>query len=126
MKIRIKGNSVRLRLTQSEVTQFEAVGKVSENIHFGLGKHLTYELVKSNSEIIEAKFEDSSIQILIPTHLGNQWATSDQVGIEYFKDLEDEKQLRILVEKDFKCLTIRQHEDESDAFPHPNEHELVC
>jgi hypothetical protein len=32
----------------------------------------------------------------------------------------DGKTLRILVEKDFACLTKPPHEDDADAFPNPN------
>jgi hypothetical protein len=29
-------------------------------------------------------------------------------------------ELRIVIEKDFACLTVREGEDESDNFPNPN------
>ena len=37
MKLRIKGNSIRLRLLRSEVERFTANGKISEEVRFGPG-----------------------------------------------------------------------------------------
>jgi hypothetical protein len=43
MKIRIKGNSIRLRLTQSEVGQFVQEWIIKEQIQFGLKQNDTLE-----------------------------------------------------------------------------------
>ena len=40
--------------------------------------------------------------------------------------LVDGDKLRILVEKDFVCLTGREDEDESDMYPHPKADEQSC
>jgi len=125
MKIRIKGNSVRLRLTQSEVEQFDNEGQVEEAIDFGFDNQLTYQLIKKEVDSIAANYQNNTIQIIIPNAIAHNWANTDAVSLEHFSDLKQDKQLRILVEKDFKCLTVRAHEDESDAFPHP-EPQLNC
>jgi len=78
MKIRIRGNSIRFRLTRGDVDTFEKTGSVEETIHFG-----------------------------------------DALGGPLLANPESENPLRILVEKDFKCLQVRKDEDESDAFPNP-------
>ena len=43
-----------------------------------------------------------------------------QVGIEHNQSIGDESALRILVEKDFRCLQPRSDDDESDNFPNQN------
>ena len=55
-----------------------------------------------------------------------QWADSEQVSIEAVQTIDDGSELKILVEKDFACLTPREGEDESDLFPHPEEGEANC
>jgi hypothetical protein len=49
MKIRMRGNSVRLRLTRGEVARLAAVGRVEEATEFGLGPEarLIYSLASS-------------------------------------------------------------------------------
>ena len=44
MKLRVKGNSIRLRLTQSEVKRMQTENKVCESIDFGDDAVLYYEL----------------------------------------------------------------------------------
>jgi hypothetical protein len=124
MKLRIKGNSVRLRLMQSEVATFQKTGKVSEMIDFGTNT-LVYQIQKTENDTIKATFENQTITVFIPNETGQSWANSNQIGIEAALSLEG-KVLKILVEKDFKCLTDRPSEDESDAYPHPKEGSFEC
>ena len=44
MKLRIKGPSLRLRLTQGEVRALADAGQVQEAVPFGAGVNLTYRL----------------------------------------------------------------------------------
>ena len=124
MKLRIKGNSVRLRLMQSEVATFQKTGKVSEMIDFGTNT-LVYQIQKTENDTIKATFENQTITVFIPNEIGQSWANSNQISIESALLLKG-KVLKILVEKDFKCLTDRPSEDESDAYPHPKEGSVEC
>jgi hypothetical protein len=54
------------------------------------------------------------------------WANSEQVSISGEQVLADGDQLKILVEKDFVCLTNREDEDESDMYPHPEADKVKC
>lgn len=116
MKIRIKGNSVRLRLTQSEVDRVKTEGEVSEKTEFGSGLFI-YRLVLKPTEELDADFIGGRIVVTMPEETGIAWAIGDEVGIEG----TTENGVSILIEKDFQCLTERAHEDESDLFPNPNE-----
>lgn len=122
MKLRIKGNSVRLRLTQREVAELAATGNVEDRIEFGAepSQSLTYAVIaESLAEKVSAKFEDGRVSIIIPRAAAEKWAASEENGISAEQDLSTGKTLRIAVEKDFACLTPRAGEDESDSFPHP-------
>lgn len=122
MKIRIRENSVRLRLTQSEVAEFAERGLVENKTEFGNGQDFFYALRKDDSiQNPNAKFENGRIEIAVPKSLANNWTQTAEVGIS-----GDDKGVKILIEKDFACLSIREGEDESDAFPHPKENEISC
>jgi hypothetical protein len=123
MKLRIRNNSIRLRLTQSEVAQFGESGYVEETIEFGgpTAPRLTYALTQNDTENdIAANFEDDKITISVPSRQAQQWVDSDRAGIGTDQNIEGDRILRILVEKDFACVTPRQGEDDDDAFPNPN------
>ncbi|TAF32177.1 MAG: hypothetical protein EAZ57_09710 [Cytophagales bacterium] len=115
MKLRIKGDSIRLRLTQSEVKALEQNEIVSETTHFAT-QNLVYKLGGSNSvSEIYVDFAEGILLVLVPAQLLNSWASSDQVGIE-------NKARKILIEKDFQCLTPRAPDEDLDTFPNPNAH----
>ena len=65
MKIRINGNSVRLRLTKTEIETFANAGIVSETISFGSSK-LVYTLKKGNVKTLAANYHSNQIEVIIP------------------------------------------------------------
>lgn len=123
MKLRIKGNSVRLRLLRGEVARLREEGRVTEETRFAPGAALVYSLEIADVGAIHASFEAKHLRVLLPRRTAMEWATSEHVGMIAEQPLADGESLRILVEKDFQCLKPRtsgQWEDESDAFPNPN------
>ncbi len=121
MKIRIKGNSIRLRLTQTEVEHINNGQKVQESVPFGKGLP-TFQyalLVEPNADKILAEYAGHTVKISLPQNQAKQWASTDQVGLEENIDWEDGTSMHILVEKDFQCLHKRPNEDESDNFLNP-------
>lgn len=122
MKLRIKGDSIRLRLSQSEVDTFAAEGRVQDRIQFAPGVSLAYGLEMDEGLTgPDARYEGDTMIVRLPREWGTGWARSDRVSIAAEIPNGDDR-LRILVEKDFQCLTERPHEDESDNFPHPATH----
>lgn len=126
MKIRIKGNSIRFRLTQSETVKFDVGEKIEEKIEFGTKENqcLTFSLISEHhAEEISADQKHNQISVIVPRQIVEYWAQSEQVGISHQQFLSADKMLQILIEKDFTCLVPRRNEDESDNFPHPKESE---
>ena len=119
MKIRIKGNALRYRLTRSEVEQFALTGQLQEKINFG-NNALYYSLHSSTQEQLSASFTGNHITVYIPENLIDQWITTDQVGFEHRMQLEGPEQetLYLLVEKDFTCMD-KVDEDQRDHYPNP-------
>ena len=119
MKLRIKGSSLRLRLTQGEVHSLETAGEVAEQVHFGGGARLTYRLrTDARDPQISASYGDNVIDIRVPREAALTWSRTDQVSLSHVETLAD-AELRIVIEKDWNCLAPRADEDESDNFPHP-------
>lgn len=117
MKIRFKGNSIRLRLTQSEVKKWAADGVIKEVTNFGNKNSLGYQLMMSEESQISASFNDDIISIDIPFTIAQEWCEGDQIAME--SSIANDGILHILIEKDFACLTPRAGEDESDMYPNP-------
>lgn len=119
MKLRIHGNSVRIRLKQSEMTRFDADGRVADRVELGLGAALEYVVETSNAiEALTLSFSGGTLRVTLPTRIARQWVETDEVGVE--ADIPtDSGHLRLLLEKDFKCLHRESSEDVSDYFPHP-------
>ena len=119
MKLRIKGNSIRIRLSKSEVDYFGTIGYLEEIIEFG-NSELVYALQSiMNSIEITANFEGNTITVLIPENLKKEWVGTDQISLENKVDIGVGKQLFLLIEKDFVCLD-NTAEDQSDNYPNPN------
>lgn len=115
MKLRLRGNSIRLRLSQSEVNSLASEGKLSEETRFAPGQSLIWTVESSVSEKqIRTEYTPSGIRFHIPKDQVESWANSNTVG------LYDEGPSRIAIEKDFKCLEARKDEDERDAYPNPS------
>jgi hypothetical protein len=118
MKIRIRGNSVRIRLSRSEVANFSKEGYVEEHTDFGNSK-FRYVLERSETaDRLSAEYKDGCITVCVPVVMVNDWATTDKVGFENRMPLPDGGELHILVEKDFKCVD-NTSEDQSDNYEHP-------
>ncbi len=118
MKIRIKGNSVRYRLTKTEVETFCKTGYFEESTQFPDGKFIYALKAKDDIEHLEAVFDKDSIILFVPKKESSNWANNNCVGFQYNLFLNDNSSLSLLLEKDFTCLdnTI---EDQSDNYPNP-------
>jgi hypothetical protein len=125
MKLRIRGNSLRLRLLRGEVEQLAESGRVTETIQFGStpAQQLTYSLeTHKDAQVISANFADNKITITIPVVMARNWVETELValnGEQSIKDDSSENRLKILIEKDFVCLDRKDDPDNSNAFPHP-------
>ncbi len=117
MKLRIRGNSIRLRLTQSDVARLATEGRVEEATEFRSGT-LKYAIVATSDGHVKAEFEDNAITVSVPENSIAAWADSEQVGIDGMHSIPD-GELQIQIEKDFACLKPRAGEDDADTFTNP-------
>jgi hypothetical protein len=122
MKIRIKGNSIRIRLTKTEVENFGKFGVLEDATEFG-NTILKYAIEsKSTIDQLQASFENNRIAVWIPENIKQEWVSTERIGFENKFNIGNDKQLFLLIEKDFVCLD-NTFEDQSDNYPNPN---AVC
>jgi len=127
VKLRIRDNSIRLRLTQSEVETIKNDDLVRGRVQFAGSSTFDYVLESSPATVTpEAHVSNNVLTVRVPQMDIRQWAESDKVSILSEQNLGAGGHLKILVEKDFTCLAPRDGEDESDMFPNPDAGSESC
>jgi hypothetical protein len=117
MKLRLHSNSVRLRLTRSEVERLRDNGLVEESLGFGGGGVLAYRLLcRPEPCPVEAAYGHGVLTVSVSMETARVWAGSDEVGV-----YGQSGPVSISIEKDFRCLTQPIDDQERDAYPHPGE-----
>jgi hypothetical protein len=115
MKLRIQGNSLRFRLTQTEVACLHDSGRVESAVRFPAGRELRYSIVSSpDAADVSVDYECDAICVLVPRAVAAAWVESSQVSIVG----SCHPNIEVLIEKDFKCLH-KPAERDPDAYPHP-------
>jgi hypothetical protein len=121
MKLRIKGNSLRLRVSRSELARFQAAGRIEETIHFTAAPEatLTYALESAlRSSPVSVQYGTGAVTIILSQDRARIWEAQNEVGIYTTLDMGPAGSLEVVVEKDFACLD-RSNEDNSDTFTNP-------
>lgn len=118
MKLRVSGNSLRLRLSRSEVARLEQFSSVEDAVEFGPDCKLSYSLaVSAESGSVRASLSGGCISVLIPLEMARSWMGTDSLTISAQQDICG-KHLQILIEKDLKCAHKDVVENE-DSYPNP-------
>ncbi|MGA7409956.1 MAG: hypothetical protein WBW33_05685 [Bryobacteraceae bacterium] len=113
MKLRLRHNSIRLRLTRSEVDRLQQSGRVQETVQFPQTPFVFSLESASDAEAVSASFVDGHLSVAVPQELCRAWATTEEVGID-----AEFQGLSILIEKDWPCLHPSATED-ADTFARP-------
>jgi hypothetical protein len=119
MKLRIKGNSLRLRLSKTDVEKLVVAKYLEERTSFGSNTFGYALQIKDAGDEVSADFDGSKITVFIPEIFIKGWAVNDVVGFNVTKQVSKAESLYILVEKDFKCLD-EVTEDQQDNYENPN------
>ena len=122
MKLRFKGNSLRIRVTPSEVEHLLRDGVIREHVQFTANPkdRLTYSVISSLSRgTTTAAYQLGNITVSVPEIQLKKWARSEEVGVYADVALGGDRPLSVAIEKDFACLDRSDAENE-DTFPNPN------
>ena len=118
MKLRVKGNSLRLRVSRSELARFLDGERVEETIHFTRSPEasLTYALESAvQSAPVRVQYESQIVKVILSEDQAAIWGAECKVGVYSTLDIGAAGSLAVIVEKDFACLD-RSDEENSDAF----------
>jgi len=115
MKLRLEDNTLRLRLSKAELTEFAATGRVVGSTNFGSGpdQQLRYALERTTATAaadpitegttangLALNYAGGNITVLVPAALADEWTSTARNGLEGEILVAENQRLRILVEKD--------------------------
>jgi uncharacterized protein DUF7009 len=106
MKIRLHKNSVRLRLSQTEVAELKKNNSIEERFDFS---NASFVVSLQSGAANTAHLDNKKIRIVADLA---EWIDSDREGIDFTDGL------KVAIEKDFQCLHRSSPED-ADSFPNP-------
>lgn len=119
MKLRLKGNSLRIRLTRSEVRKLADTSYLQEQTIFP-NNTFTYALqTDANATALFATFDENKMTMHVPATFAKDWPRNDVVGTDATMPFFEDGSLYLLLEKDFVCLD-ETTEDQSDNYENPN------
>jgi len=122
MKLRIKGNSLRLRVSRSELARLLDGDRIEETIHFTAAPEakLTYALDSAvQSAPVTVEYGPQTVTVILSEDQAHVWSSESEVGVYGEMDIGDAGLLEVVVEKDFGCLD-RSDEDNVDTFANPH------
>lgn len=119
MKIRIKSNSIRYRLTKTEVSNLATNGYLEEQTIFPANKFVYAVKAVEEATELSATISNNHITLFVPAAFLKDWPQNNVVGTETNMPVAENKTLYLLLEKDFVCLD-ETTEDQGDNFENPN------
>lgn len=127
MKLRMRGQSIRLRLTQGDVARLVEEGRVAEKTLIA-GAWFVFALVRDDAPTatganvgFRVEGRDAFLEVHVPAAEVRDWARSERVAMNTAAAHTLATPVELLVEKDFACLKPRDGEDDTDAFPNPTQ-----
>jgi len=121
VKLRLLDDSIRLRMSRSDVAAAGKGNAVQAQTRFPDGRAFTYVLEPSaEGAMADAAYTDGRMVVRLPRSDIAAWANDDTaVALRSEIDLSSGESLKLLIEKDFQCLSHRHDEDQSDLFLNP-------
>ena len=118
MKLRIKSNSIRIRLTKTEVSTLAATGYLEEQTLFANNKFVYALQSVDDANELTATMNANKITMLVPAAFIKDWPVNDVIGFEARMSVAKNQSLYLLLEKDFVCLD-ETTEDQRDNYENP-------
>jgi hypothetical protein len=126
MKVRFRGNSIRLRLTAPEAAMAGSGQPVSEVCSISPIDQLAFRLEGWHLEVYQVSLEGQIIIVRAPIEALRRWSADNSEGIYGLQENGYPEGFSIAIEKDYTCLSDRTGNDEQDQFPHPETGKRAC
>ena len=118
MKIRIRANTVRFRLGQSEMGMLRDGDAVVEMLSFGPQSSITWSVrVGPSDEDASIESAPGSVRLTIPRL---DWLEDESVeGYRATIESAPGYRVTVAVERDYACVAPRDAAEDRDSFPNP-------
>lgn len=123
MKLRIRGNSIRLQVTKTELARLAETGKAEEVARFSSEQSLRYGIEVRATGAVTATFTGAAILVTLPKPLLDLWLRPDEISVEGSQPIGGGKVLQIVLEKEDPVLVRRRGEDSTASVVDSNEGE---
>jgi len=118
MKLRINGNRLKLKLSESELSDFSMDHELSDFIDFGNGMILNYALKARQVIKPEAEFNNNTILIYFPESKIATFKNTALTGIDNHP--VEKGKPKIVIEKDFPTKQQQKSDGNNiNTFPNP-------
>jgi hypothetical protein len=111
MKLWIRGSSLRLRVSRTELAKIAETGKVEDTTRFSSEQALRYGIEVRPRGAVTATFDGAAITVTLPKSRLDLWLRADEVSVEGSQPIGGGKVLQILLEKDDARAERRSGED---------------
>ncbi len=122
MKLRIKDNSLRLRISRTELAKLNEGERLVETVRFtpAPDAHFSYALeATAQIKTTAVKYAAGAVTVCISHEQLWNWSDEKEVGIYTSVEIGEGEKLDLLLEKDFACLD-RSDEENADTFSNPH------
>jgi hypothetical protein len=100
MKLKIRGNSLTLRLSKTELAKLAETGKVEDTTRFSSEQSLRYCVHVRPSGALTATLAAEAIAVTLPKARLDLWLRPDEISVEGSQPVGAGKVLQIVLEKD--------------------------
>lgn len=100
MKLWIRGNSIRFRVSKTELAKIADQGTVDDAVRFTSDIELRYGIDVRPTGAVTAAFDGASLRVTLPKSLLDLWLRPEQLSVEGSQPIGGGKVLQILLEKD--------------------------
>lgn len=105
MKLRIRGQTLRIRTDPKDMRELAANGAVEDRIQLSPQRALAYRvLVAPEAREVGVSYRGDLIEVRLPAQAAHEWCTTDRVALSG-SQMNGPIELEIVVEKDFDAST---------------------
>ncbi|HVJ85005.1 MAG TPA: hypothetical protein VM452_05125 [Caulifigura sp.] len=127
MKLRIHGQTIRVRIDQHDLEQLLRDGRVTDETRFGDEPDRCFscllEIAGPPNSLPGVDYDRGRFVIQLGRDTANDWRNADLVGFKTTRE-EGGRMIRLMLEKDFACLDrpVGEEREDAYAFLNPAEH----
>lgn len=100
MKLWIRGNSIRLRVSKTELAKLAENGTVEDFVRFTSDQRVRYAIEVRPTGAVTAQFSGTELVVTLPKPRLDLWLRPNEISVEGSQPIGGGKVLQIVLEKD--------------------------